>query len=301
MRQKQRNFLKGIDIEEINMNEKAKMLIPKIRANKLVRVAVYPIETIHRYLLQREYQNSEDSRYLKSLHDKFHGERCFIIGNGPSLRPEDLDKLVGEVSFAANRIYHIFSQTIWRPTFYVSTDNDVISAEIGQIKASGTYEKFLNYKAKKYGRVAADNLHYINVNGLFKINKNDVCPDKVSNDLSHHCSQFGTVTANSIELAIYMGFSEIYLLGVNHSYSVTMGKDGKTNRDESVKSNYFAGIENTQGHAGLPVMFTDASNNAYVLLKKYADGKGIKIFNATRGGKLEVFERVDFDKLMEQE
>lgn len=279
------------------MNEKAKMLIPKIRANKLVRVAVYPVETIHRYLLQREYQNSEDSRYLKSLHDKFHGERCFIIGNGPSLRPEDLDKLVGEVSFASNRIYHIFSQTIWRPTFYVSIDNDVISAEIDRIKASGTYEKFLNYKAKKYGRNMEDNLHYINVTGPFKIDKGDVCPHEVSNNLPHHCGQYGTVTANSIELAIYMGFCEIYLLGVDHSYSVIIGKDGKAHRDESVKSNYFAGIENTQGYAGLPVMFAGASYNAYVLLKKYADGKGIKIFNATRGGKLEVFERVEFDSL----
>ncbi len=31
--------------------------------------------------------------------------------------------------------------------------------------------------------------------------------------------------------------------------------------------------------------------------KKYADKNGVKIFNATRGGMLEVFERVDLDDM----
>ena len=35
----------------------------------------------------------------------------------------------------------------------------------------------------------------------------------------------------------------------------------------------------------------------YMCAKEYAERHEIKIYNATRGGKLEVFERVDFDSL----
>ena len=60
-------------------------------------------------------------RKFKNIHS---GERCFIIGNGPSLNADDLDKLAeqGYVTFAFNRIYHIFDQTDWRPTYYMSQD-----------------------------------------------------------------------------------------------------------------------------------------------------------------------------------
>ncbi len=37
---------------------------------------------------------------------------------------------------------------------------------------------------------------------------------------------------------------------------------------------------------------------AYMSLREYAKEHGIRVLNATRGGKLEVFERVNFDKLM---
>lgn len=35
----------------------------------------------------------------------------------------------------------------------------------------------------------------------------------------------------------------------------------------------------------------------YQAARRYAETHGIKIYNATRGGELEVFERVDFDSL----
>ena len=43
--------------------------------------------------------------------------------------------------------------------------------------------------------------------------------------------------------------------------------------------------------------WVDNIYNAHVAAKKYADEHDIKIYNATRGGKLEVFPRVDFDSL----
>src|SRR5699024_7865108 len=59
---------------------------------------------------------------IEALRNCHKGERCFIIGNGPSLRAEDLDKLKNEITFACNRINLIFDQTDWRPTYYCITD-----------------------------------------------------------------------------------------------------------------------------------------------------------------------------------
>ena len=59
---------------------------------------------------------------MRELKDKYKGQRCFVIGNGPSLTAEDLNLLKGEVTFASNRIYKMFEQTDWRPTYYAVFD-----------------------------------------------------------------------------------------------------------------------------------------------------------------------------------
>jgi hypothetical protein len=45
-----------------------------------------------------------------------------VIGNGPSLRPEDLDRLGSEITFASNKIYLVFDQIAWRPSYYSVCD-----------------------------------------------------------------------------------------------------------------------------------------------------------------------------------
>ena len=88
------------------------------------------------------------------------------------------------------------------------------------------------------------------------------------------------VYEGALQLAVYMGFSEIYLLGTD-----CCQYDGEK---QHFVSNY--SIEKS-------ILHIDDMFLAYQSAKKYADAHGIKIFNATRGGDLEIFERVDFDKL----
>ena len=89
-----------------------------------------------------------------------------------------------------------------------------------------------------------------------------------------------TVTYSAMQLAVYMGFKEIYLLGCDCDYSGEkqhfMDYGLKTETADNPESKAIA---------------------AYTTAKNYADEHGIKIYNATRGGKLEVFERVDLDSL----
>ena len=64
---------------------------------------------------------------------KYKGQRCFIVGNGPSLNLEDLNKLKNEKTFAFNRIYYIFDKTEWRPSFYITEDIKIISNSLDEI------------------------------------------------------------------------------------------------------------------------------------------------------------------------
>lgn len=102
-----------------------------------------------------------------------------------------------------------------------------------------------------------------------------------------HCVYEGTtVTYACIQMAVYMGFQEIYLLGVDFNYS----------NDLYDEKNHFKGYQSDK-KVRLNVVYPERMQAAYKSARHYAGEHGIKICNATRGGKLEVFERVDFDTL----
>ena len=273
-----------------------------LRKNKFLRFLLLPAIRFQRTILLKQYQNSEDSKYIKSLRDIHKGARCFVIGNGPSLTPEDLNTLVanGEVCFGSNRIYKIFPKTNWRPTYYICMDSYVLAEEIESIRKMGQFPKFLNYWDHGYERLKTENIHFICPSAEFEVDPSKLYSATLSEDLSKYNAQSPTVTVCAIELAIYMGFTEIYLLGVDNNYAYKMRPDGTIYVDPTVKQVYFEG-GNPAESSGPSVQPVEETLASYQVAKKFAEAHGVKVFNATRGGKLETFERVDFDKLMRQE
>lgn len=233
-------------------------------------------------------------RYQDSLLDyknKYSGKRCFVIGNGPSLKPEDLDSIKDEFSFAANRIFYIYDKTDWRPTFYCAQDADVfedISSKINVISQESDHCFFASY-CKKYISETPENTsyYYARLIGAHKTRN-------FSSDITKYVDGGGTITYAAIQLAAYMGFSEVYLLGVDHNYASGSFANGKMNT-EDIKKSYFVGMPSS---IRLTKPNTDNSTISFIEAKRYAEKNGLKIYNATRGGKLEVFERVNFDKVV---
>ena len=76
----------------------------------------------------RNFSKSKYAKKLKLFHNIYRGETCFIIGNGPSLKAEDLEMIYqkGIPTFAFNRIYLMFDKTQWRPTYYISQDEKTL-------------------------------------------------------------------------------------------------------------------------------------------------------------------------------
>jgi hypothetical protein len=99
------------------------------------------------------------------------------------------------------------------------------------------------------------------------------------------------------QFAAYMGFKEIYLIGVDHHFHISKNSRGEIVVDNSVKD-YFTDKYN-EDKDKLYIPNTEKSTLTYVAMKEQCEKREIRVYNATRGGKLEVFERVDFDLLFE--
>lgn len=241
--------------------------------------------------------NFNKSNYACSIqkyNNKHRGERCFILGNGPSLNINDLNTLYenNEITFATNRIYKVFPNTRWRPTYYCCEDPLIIKEKQDEINAIKSEEKFIPINLKWY--------HGVNIKNSCKFylnyNRNDEEKFSFSTDISQQINCRGTVTFTCMQIAVYMGFSEIYLLGVDHNYKRIIDENGKIIEDNSVNDYFCEGYDDDI--KDIVVHDMGQNTRAYEDAKRFCEQKGnIKIYNATRGGRLEVFERIDFDSL----
>ena len=238
----------------------------------------------------KHFASTKWGRNLASLKGKYAGQRCFIIGNGPSLRAADLDKLKNEYTFAFNRIYYIFDQTDWRPTFYCTQDNKIATSSAADIMANiKTPYLFAPINLKWYEGAELESDYFFRARFA-----GEEVPE-FSEDIADFIGAGNTVAYTAIQLAAYMGFTEIYLLGVDHSFQTYQDKDGNIITDPNAKD-YFSDKYN-QDKDQLFIPKLDVSTLSYMAARTYAEQHPLTIYNATRGGKLEVFPRVDFDEL----
>lgn len=233
----------------------------------------------------------KDNEYvgnIKKYKDKHKGQRCFIIGNGPSLNVEDLDKLKDEITFASNRIYLLFDKTKWRPNYYSMVDMKMLNNYKEDVAKLELENIFIPLRAKEHFNKYTHNIQYMN----FRVEIAKPSNLKFSSDISNIVYNGYTVTYALIQFAIYMGFNEINLLGVDHNYSQyrVNGKVITTDYKDNFSEEYI-----TEGEDRcLPELGN--SEIAYKLAYEYCTNNNIKIHNCTRGGKLEVFPRKKFEE-----
>lgn len=265
--------------------------------NKLYRMGIFVPIMAYRLMRRTMYQFTEDARFIRSLKDSKKGQDCVIIGNGPSLTTGDLEALSGYDTFATNRIYAIFPSTTWRPKYYIAIDNNILNDNLEAIVEAEAEVKFLNYTVKKRTcDKVHENTRYINIFGRYVLSPASYETKHIAYDVSRSFSLSYSVTGIAIELAVYMGYRNIYLIGVDHTYTNTIRKDGKLKKMEGVKD-YFGDLKSKS----YSIQYTDAVDSYYLALRKHAEKYGSHVLNATRGGKLEIFDRVDLDTIIPQQ
>lgn len=240
---------------------------------------------------------------LESLKDTHKGEKCFVIGNGPSLKAEDLDKLREQkiFCFASKGIYNIFEETKWRPDVWGVSDLDYIKVKKEELNHLNGFIKLVCSQAIiHYGIQIRNSIYYPFIQA-------ERTPKFCNMDVSRGVHFYGTITGKLINFAMYMGFSEIYLLGCDHSFPTKQDENGNRVVDISKKmhfsENYFSD-ENEKAYVYRAIDDIDKSlkyvTDSFKDLKYFCDNYKIKVWNATRGGELEVFPRKKFDIVMQK-
>lgn len=244
----------------------------------------------------------EDMKNLKQFKNKFKGKRCFIIGNGPSLNKCDLSLLKDEYTFAVNGIFYKTEEMGFTPTFYMVEDGHVVDDNLEKINDydKPKYKFFPSLYKEKINKT--DKTYFFSADlGFYRGDHYSFEIPRFSRDFSQiaFCGQ--SVTYLNMQLAFYMGFSEVYLIGMDFSYAIRESdeKRGATliTHDEDVNHfhpDYFG--KGKKWHD--PKVHNVAKN--YEFAKVVYEDNGRKIYNATIGGKLEIFDRVDYDSLFKK-
>jgi hypothetical protein len=230
--------------------------------------------------------NKENIRKYRGIHT---GKRCFIVANGPSLRKTDLTLLENEITFGLNRIYLLFEETSFRPTYYVAV-NELILEQWAEDISQLDMPKFLNWNRRSYYGDPASSTTYIKSKMTIK--------DFFQYDLTRPTVVGATVTFVALQLAFYMGFQTVYLIGLDHNYK-EKGIPSKTetrapDQDEShFHANYFPKGYKWQ----LPDLLR--SEIEFSISRQAFEGDGREVLDATIGGKCQIFKKTAYEDLFD--
>ena len=212
---------------------------------------------------------------IREVFDGYHnlhqGETCLVIGNGKSLADETNEFLCSYPSFGTNRIY----LKNFVPTYYVCINELVADQYKDDIGHLGTV-KFVTEKVKIPGYIEQIPLHSFYTMAF-------------SHEPWKGVNEGNTVTYVCLQLAYWMGFSTVLLVGVDHSYKFEgspheqlIAKGADPNHFDP---NYFS--DNKVWNA--PDL--EGSERAYMIAKRVFEEDGRRIINITPGSALDVFEK----------
>lgn len=241
---------------------------------------------------------------ISQFNHKHTGERVFIVGNGPSLQKIDLDLLSDEYSIAMNRISAIYGKTSWRPSYFVCTTSNIknpewrrdilTSVDLGI--DSFIWDELVDYFGD---RENCYQMACLNGNEV-----TDVAPiDWWSDNIESHVTKFGTSMIVAFQIAVYMGFKEIIIIGADLGFKDSMAQK-MLYRLRLPRLGHLFDKNHFFGSYGTPGCSADVLNQnmlaAHELVKLACDARGVRVYNASAGGSLEVYPRIDFSGLMQR-
>lgn len=268
----------------------------------------------NRLRLYNEYKDVLDRN--KELKDTKKGKRCFIMGTGPSIKSQDILKLRDEETFVVNHFWKHPQFKEINPKYYLHIDPGLFNRPGGEanywtkefIRSSEILKEipaklFFNFKIRD--AIEAKNIfptnqvYYLINNGFFKENL------KFNTDISRIIPNTKNVILASIVTAIYMGFEEIYLLGIEHDF-LAYPSNYEWSPHFYITEEYDVNNPDDVDHYGLTTnSYETAIIDALALFRNYRilrtklakEKPEIKIFNATPNSFLDVFPKIKFEDI----
>ena len=214
---------------------------------------------------------------IKKYKNKHYDERCYILGNGPSLNEHNAIDLEDEIVFGTNRIY-LSGLT---PTYYVSVNPLVLEQYWDDIAEIDTI-KFLPKHVE----------HGDNIKG--EIIEIDTTLNSMAFSSPEGAMWEGhTVTYVCLQLAYYMGFKEVILLGVDHDFGNVSEPNVELEAHGADENHFHPDYFSDGAKWNAPDL--PMSEIAYSLANGYYKKDGRRIINASAKTKLDVFELLPYN------
>lgn len=253
------------------------------------------IEDPHR--IEEYARLSVDAAGISALRNRHLGERCFIVGNGPSLAETDLTLLRNEVTFGVNGIFYAQDRMGFEPTYYVVEDTSVMNENLDEIRAYPAGQKlFPSIYRSLYDR---DDALFFNMNrGYYEPQSPNCGTPRFSVDAAQRLFTGQSVTYINLQLAYFMGFATVVLIGMDFSYVIpdNVNREGDVLTSNGPDPNHFHPDYFGKGKTWKDPRL-DRVLESYKLAKDMFEADGRRVVNATIGGALELFPREDYHAL----
>ena len=245
------------------------------RTPKIIRKLYCVLGNIQTLKFNKKYAKYDKA--IKELHNKHLGERCFIVGMGPSLNLTNFELIKDEILIVTNRFFVGSDKFKVNPQYWCVSDIVVFYNQHNQLLNIDTTLFLAEEAGKLFIEKMQQNMGGIKEPIVIKPKGNVSTWKKFSKDLTRG-SYGGNVIFSCLQICHYMGFKKIYLLGCDCDHTKGVHFDN----DEIKKENKGQWTETL---------------NAYALSKKVFEEDGRKIYNSTVGGSLEIFERVNLEEI----
>lgn len=223
------------------------------------------------------------------------------MGNGPSLNQMDLELFSKEYVWASNRAYLLFDRISWRPDFYTAVDRRVvpdIAAELRSLPQMLPGTEFF-WPLEFRNQQLLDDARNVSWFDEELVDES-IFPARVfSKDCASYVVHPRTVTITALQLAVYMGFNPIYLIGCDTKYVIP-----DSTKIDGLEGELLTSVANDDPNHFDPAYFGAGSMwhsphpekmiSHYQAVKRVCETLNVEIFNATVGGMLEVFPRIDY-------
>lgn len=250
--------------------------------------------------------------------DKYIGKRCFILGNGPSLNKVDFSLLENEFTFTVNQLPKNPNFPKLKTNFHVWTDSRFFKIDENKpedMELLETMKKVNSYAnkpiifysesamglIKKYSLDKDLNIRYLFIDCIRNISDYN----KKALDFSDWIPDFPTVVMHTVCLAIYMGFKEIYLLGIDCSsiMNVIQGKlhqGDKALYSYKITDNEKKRLEKQSNMTSMKYELGAHLDlfNSYEQLLNYCNNQNIKIYNCSNPTLLECLPKIELNEVL---
>lgn len=222
---------------------------------------------------------------IRLLQNRHAGQRCVLVANGPSLNGMKLDFLRSEIVIGLNKIHLGFRKFGFYPKYYVAVNGKVIEQSLTEIKAMNCV-KFIGSQGASEKLTEGPLTYLVNTT---------TPPARFCRDIAQGVHEGYTVTHAALQIAYYLGFSEVVLIGLDHRYQYT-GQPNESRVLQGPDPNHFH--ENYFGY-GQRWDNPDLahSEESYALARREFELAGRRIVDATVGGACNIFEKADYREL----